>query len=291
MKERTRVLSSIWEGAERLASLHNDRGRQGDSIGVCPQSLNQWSAMSMPLAIHHVERKPSMISLSSVSQLTSQRTTMHVHCREAWLPTMAALSTILILAGCGSMGSRSAENSGTDSTVTTSGMKQDIALRDKPQLLAGDRTVVGTVDAIQGEQIKVEYADSLQPRYLPLSVAKAKGMEFQPGDHIKMVFNEQHILVDFHPLGHKDDHHTIVIGSLTQPMQTGQEQAEIKTEYGEIQTYPLGRLIRSKMAAVPVGAPAVFLLDKTDHIVDVTFGDTSALEIVKGEYQQMSSSK
>ncbi len=232
-----------------------------------------------------------MMSLSRVSQFVLQPPPMHFHGREGWLPTVAALSTVLIFAGCGSMGSRSAENSGTTRTITTSGMKQDIALRDKPQLLAGDRTVVGTVDAIQGEQIKVDYADSLQPRYVPISVAKAKGMEFQPGDHIKMVFNEQHILVDFHPLGHKDDHHTIVIGSLTQPIQTNQEQAAIKTEYGELQTYPLGRLIRSKMAAVPVGAPAVFLLDKTDHIVDVTFGDTSALEIVKGEYRQLSSSK
>jgi hypothetical protein len=204
---------------------------------------------------------------------------------------VVALSTVLILSGCGVTGNKSAGSLNTHKASAKADSKQEIALRDKPQLLAGDRTVVGTVDAIQGEQIKVDYADSLQPRYVPVSVAKAKGMEFQPGDQIKMVFNDQHILVDFHPLGHKDDHHTILIGSLTRPMRTGQERVEIRTEYDETQTYPLGQLIRSKMASVPVGAPAVFLVDETDHIVDVTFGDSSALEIVKGEYQQMSSSK
>lgn len=33
------------------------------------------------------------------------------------------------------------------------------------------------------------------------------------------------------------------------------------------------------------------LIDETDHVLEVTFGDRAALETVKGEYRQMSSSK
>jgi hypothetical protein len=77
-------------------------------------------------------------------------------------------------------------------------------------LLSGDRIVIGTVERIAGDQIEVEYPESLQPRYLPLSQAREKGMQINKGDMIKMVFNEQHTLVDFHSLGHVEVQHQII---------------------------------------------------------------------------------
>lgn len=209
------------------------------------------------------------------------------------MPYAAVFIAMLVSLGCASTGGNAHKPLNTNTNIVKPALKheQSIALRNTPQLLAGDRTVIGIVETIQSEQIKVAYQDSLQPRYLPLSVAIAKGMEFQPGDPIKMVFNEQHVLVDFHHLGHKDGHHSIIAGVVVEQMESGQKRVEIRAEDGETKTYPLRPLIRSKMAAVPIGAPAVFLIDETDHIVDVTFGDVSALEQVKGEYRQMSSAK
>ncbi|MBX3333734.1 MAG: hypothetical protein KF876_06405 [Nitrospira sp.] len=207
------------------------------------------------------------------------------------VPFVIALCAMLGYAGCASMETKSGTPSNAGKVTASTPPKQQIALRQNQQLLPGDRTVIGTVESIHAEQIKVDYEDSLQPRYLPLSVATAKGMELQPGDRVKMVFNEQQVLVDFHPLGHKGDHHTLIMGTVAEQMPVNQDQVTIETEAGQTKSYPLRPLIRSKMAAVPVGVPAVFLVDETDHIVDVTFGDRSALETVKGEYRQLSSSK
>ncbi len=74
-------------------------------------------------------------------------------------------------------------------------------------------------------------------------------------------------------------------------MKFSQEEVVVKTEDGKTSTYPLRPLIRSKMASVPIGEPAVFLVDETNHIVDVTFGDLSALEQIMGQYRQMPSTK
>ena len=158
-------------------------------------------------------------------------------------------------------------------------------------LLAGSRIVIGTVAMIEGGQIKVEYADSLQPRFLPLDQAKEKGMDIKEGDKIKMVFNAQQVLVDFHPLGHVEGHHRVIRGVLDQQMPVGQEHAIIKTENGKTVTYPVRPLARSKMASMPVGVDAVFLADETGKIVDVTFGSEDALEQVTQEYERMSNPK
>ncbi|MGE0646207.1 MAG: hypothetical protein AB7P24_21355 [Nitrospira sp.] len=241
-----------------------------------------------------------MIESNLVTPTPFRRLTLYPPKPRICLPTLAALGVILLGSGCALFNGKSADNgpgpskktmTKRDKTMIKSEPRQEIALRQNPQLLPGDRTVFGTVEAIQGEQIKVDYEDSLQPRYLPVSVASAKGMEFQPGDRVKMVFNEQQVLVDFHPLGHKGDHHTLLMGTVSEQMPVNQDAVTVKTEDGRTHSYPLRPLIRSKMAAVPIGVPAVFLVDETNHIMDVTFGDRSALETVKGEYRQMSSSK
>ncbi len=159
------------------------------------------------------------------------------------------------------------------------------------QLLSGSRVVIGTVESIKGDQIKVDYPDSLQPRFLPLEQAKEKGLEIKAGDKIKMVFNAQHVLVDFHPLGHIEGHHQVIRGVIDQQMPVGQEHVVIKTKAGETVNYSLRPLARSKMASMPVGVDAVFLADETGKIVDVTFGSEAAVDQATHEYQRMSNPK
>jgi hypothetical protein len=98
--------------------------------------------------------------------------------------TLGTLCAVLLFGGCTfsdgkSTGTRHPNTARGEAALQLSKPepKQGIALRDSPQLLVGNRTVFGSVKAIQGGQIKVEYADSLQPRYLPLSVAEAKGIQ------------------------------------------------------------------------------------------------------------------
>lgn len=158
-------------------------------------------------------------------------------------------------------------------------------------LLSGDRIVIGTVERIAGDQIEVEYPESLQPRYLPLGQAREKGLQINKGDTIKMVFNAQHGLVDFHPLGHVEGHHQIIKGMIDQQMPVAQERVVIKTMSGPTVAYPVRPQARSKMASMPVGVDAVFLADETGKIVDVTFGSAEAVDQASQEYQRMSNPK
>ena len=176
-------------------------------------------------------------------------------------------------------------------TQGSGGVGDNVPIREHQQLLPGDRVVVGTVIALRGQQIEVQYPDSLQPRYLPLNRARERGMDFNPGDAVRMVFNDQQVLVDFHPLGQAEGTHHVVTGTVAQQMKVGQERVVIQQTDGSSVTYPVRPLTRSKVAALPVSVPAVFLLDEAEQVVDVTFGDMKALEEVKKQYKRMSNPK
>jgi hypothetical protein len=45
-----------------------------------------------------------------------------------------------------------------------------------PQLLPGDRILLGTVEEIRGDQARVDTGE-LQPRFIPMGVRKAKGLQ------------------------------------------------------------------------------------------------------------------
>ena len=143
---------------------------------------------------------------------------------------------------------------------------QPAQLRDDLTLLSGDRIVIGTVVAVRGQQIEVQYPDSLQPRYLPLDRARERGMELKAGDAVRMVFNEQQILVDFHPLGKTQGKHHILSGTVAEQMKVGQERVVIERESGGSATFAVRPLIRSKVAALPISVPAVFLLDESNQV-------------------------
>ena len=72
--------------------------------------------------------------------------------------------------------------------------------KDAETLLKGNRSVLGKVQAVVSDQIKVDIGE-VQPRFLPLAQAKQKGFpEVKEGDDLIIVLNAENLLVDYHPL-------------------------------------------------------------------------------------------
>ncbi|MCW5798595.1 MAG: hypothetical protein KIT40_08855 [Nitrospira sp.] len=165
---------------------------------------------------------------------------------------------------------------GVPATVTTAyGAEETKAghtsrLRDDAEtLLKGNRTLLATVLAVTSDQIKVDIGE-VQPRFLPLKQAQQKGFpQLSEGDDLIVVLNEQNLLVDYHPLDGESSAHTIIRGELTQNLPVGQETAVIKSG-GKEQSFTIRSQARSKVAAIPRGATAVFLIDETNQISDVS---------------------
>jgi hypothetical protein len=151
--------------------------------------------------------------------------------------------------------------------------------------LQGDRTLTGTVMDITSDQIKVNTGE-VQPRFLPLSMAKDKGASVKKGDKLEITVNEQNLVVDFHPVGTAGSH-KIIKGELTTPLTIGHDHAVIRTEAGTEEGYEIRPQIRSKVAAIPVGVQAAFLIDESNKIADATFG-TEAIKQAQTEWQKKS---
>jgi hypothetical protein len=61
----------------------------------------------------------------------------------------------------------------------------------------------------------------------------------------------------------------------------------IQTEDGKKDSYLVRPLARSKVASVPVGAHAIFLIDERQGIADVTYGSTEDVAEAVVEAQQL----
>ncbi|MCS6296864.1 MAG: hypothetical protein H8K09_11565 [Nitrospira sp.] len=140
---------------------------------------------------------------------------------------------------------------------------------DAETLLNGNRTVLATILAVTSDQIKVDIGE-VQPRFLPLKQAQQKGFpKLSEGDDLLVVVNEQNLLVDYHPLDGESSAHTIIRGALTQNLPVGQETAVVLNGDKE-QSFTIRSQARSKVAAIPLGVTAVFLIDETNQIADVS---------------------
>jgi len=146
----------------------------------------------------------------------------------------------------------------------------------QPQLLRGDRVLLGTVEEVRSEQARIHTGEGT-PRFIPMGVRKAKELpELKRGDRVEITVNEQNLLVDVHLIG-ESSYHRIVEGRLTQPLVTGHDRAVLRTVLGKEESHFIRPVARSKMASIPVGVDAVFLIDEMDRIVDVTFGNKEAV--------------
>lgn len=148
--------------------------------------------------------------------------------------------------------------------------------KGEKQLLQGDQKVFGRVEAVTGDQIKVNIGE-VQPRFLPLKPAEEKNFpEIRPGDDLIIIVNGQNLIVDYHPLDHPSGGHKIVRGVMADTMPVGQERVVIKSKDGQEQSFEVRSQARSKLAAIPVGAPALFLIDETNKVTDATFASLNA---------------
>jgi translation initiation factor IF-1 len=148
--------------------------------------------------------------------------------------------------------------------------------------LQGDREVTGTVEDIKSDQIQVNIGE-VQPRFIPLNEAKEKGLPtIKKGDRLEITVNDQNLIVDYHLIDQSgqpltEAKHQVVKGQIAQPLVIGHDQAVIRTEDGKELSYVIRSQARSKMASIPVGTDAVFLVDETNKIVDVNFADQDAV--------------
>jgi hypothetical protein len=145
------------------------------------------------------------------------------------------------------------------------------------QLLQGNQTVFGRVEAVTSDQIKVDIGE-VQPRFLPLKPAEEKNFpEIKPGDDLVITVNEQNLIVDYHPVGYASKDHKIVHGAIADTMPVGHERVVIKGTDGKEQSFEVRSQARSKMRSIPVGTPALFLIDETNKVVDATFASMGAV--------------
>ncbi len=145
-----------------------------------------------------------------------------------------------------------------------------------PQLLPGDRVLIGTVVEVRSEQARINTGE-VAARFIPMGVRKAKGLpELKKGDRVEITVNDQNLLVDVHLIG-ESSFHLVVQGQLAQPLVTGHDRAVLRTTQGTEESHFIRPVARSKMASIPVGVDAVFLIDELDRIVDVTFGSKEAV--------------
>ncbi|BCA55708.1 exported protein of unknown function [Nitrospira sp. KM1] len=150
-------------------------------------------------------------------------------------------------------------------------------LGEQPQLLSGDRLVVGTVTAVASEQIKVDIGE-LQPRFVPVKPSEEKRFTVQPGDELILTLNEQNLVVDYHLAGERSGGHSVLRGSIAQHLPVGHDRVVIKTTEGREDSFEIRPASRSKLASIPVGVQGVFLLDETNKIVDATFANPQAVD-------------
>ena len=193
--------------------------------------------------------------------------------------TMVSISTLFIGTPAILTSAYGAENTKAGDT--------SLLREDAHTLLKGNRTVLATVLAVTSDQIKVDIGE-VQPRFLPLKQAQQKGFpHLSEGDDLIVVLNEQNLLVDYHPLDGESSAHTIIRGEISQNLPVGQETAVIKSG-GKEQSFTIRSQVRSKVAAIPRGANAVFLIDETNQISDVSLSRHQASGVAGTHAQPMS---
>lgn len=157
-------------------------------------------------------------------------------------------------------------------------------------LLPGNRVLLGTVEEVRSDQAKINTGEG-QPRFIPMNVRKDKGLpDLKKGDVVEITVNDQNLLVDVHKEG-EPGQHQVIRGQLAGPMETGHDKAVIRTKNGKEESHLVGPVVRSKVASIPVGADAMFLIDELGNIVDVTMGTTQSVHRAAELGQQKSPPK
>lgn len=172
-------------------------------------------------------------------------------------------------------------------------MEQAIKAEQKgeQQLLHDNQVVLGKVEAVTSDQIKVNIGE-VQPRFLPLKPAQEKNFpEIKPGDDLIIIVNGENLIVDYHPVGYQSDGHKIIRGAIADTMPVGQQRVVIKSNDGKEQSFEVRSQARSKLGSIPVGTPMLFLIDETNKITDATFVSMDAAKDAQNRPEDRSSIK
>lgn len=146
------------------------------------------------------------------------------------------------------------------------------------QLLQGNQAVLGKVEAVTSDQIKVNIGE-VQPRFLPLKQAQEKNFPpIKEGDDLIIIVSGQNLIVDYHPLDYPSSNHKVMRGQIAGNMPIGQDRVVVKAEDGKEHSFEVRSQARSKLGSIPVGSPAVFLLDETNKVIDATFASMEAVK-------------
>ena len=147
---------------------------------------------------------------------------------------------------------------------------------ERAVLLPDDRLVHGTVQDVKSGQIQVNIGE-LMPVFLSVDAASEQGMpSLQRGDKLTIIVSGENEFLDFH-LADQPGWDRVLKGSLIQPVVGDQRWAVIRTTQGLNEPYEVAEGARQKVLNIPVGVPALFLLNKSSIIIDATFGDERAL--------------
>lgn len=164
-------------------------------------------------------------------------------------------------------------------TGTVSGLSVEKGTDSKSYrvLWPGHSIRQGTVVSVAGDSIKVNTGELL-PRFLSAREAAEKGLPaLKKGDQLQLVMNDQNLVIDYH-LADQKVWHRIVRGRLAQPLPVGHEWAVILKEQGGEEAFAVRPMARSKVSAIPVNVPAVFLMDESNKVIDASFGDEEVLQ-------------
>ena len=165
----------------------------------------------------------------------------------------------------------------------------DVARTD-PQLLSEDRILPRTVDEDRGDHVRLNTGKG-KPRFLPMGVRKDRGLpEREKGNWIDSTVNGHNLLGDVHRPSEVNHHH-VVVGQLVGPMETGHDNAVIRTKDGKEVSHLVRPFARSKVTSISIGIDIIFLIDGFHKIVDVAMGSVEPVPRATALEQQKSPPK
>jgi hypothetical protein len=143
-------------------------------------------------------------------------------------------------------------------------------------LLPEERIVTGTVQHVKSGVIQVNIGE-LEPLFLSVQAAREKGIDsLKPGDKLKLIISNENEPIDFH-LATQPGWDVAVKARLLQPLIGDLRWVVLQTDWGTNEPYEVSEDARHKVQNIPVGVPAMFLLNIHNIIVDATYGSEEAL--------------
>lgn len=143
------------------------------------------------------------------------------------------------------------------------------ALADQPGLGKSGKhsTFKGVVTKIESGMVFVK-TEGLQDRTFSIKKADRMGLQdVKVGDLVRLVVDENNVLVDVHKGDQEPAGHRMVTGNIHATDPSG-KQVKLATPKG-VESFEVDSMASSKLAAVPKGQQVVVELDEANVVIDV----------------------